>query len=205
MTAPLRLVVVWLAGALALAVAWRADAWRQCAPAAAPALAAAPTSAPLASADEARAAIAKHLRGRYEGTRLEHRAPLIEVRDETLQRLLPNTRFFVTSLGIGGFDFTPVGELISFKRTSSGDDIRCARDDEFFLEQFNGIALPDVRAPQEIAFAAARLLATMVGGGVVRFAVHETRAEIWMGDVLWFSLDVVVYHGRVSRIELAMR
>jgi hypothetical protein len=174
-------------GALMLAVAWRMRAWQET-----EAHVVAPASPPSMPARDDSL--------RYPGP--PYHGALVEVRDEALQRLLPDVLFFEASY--------PVGVLVSLKRTSSGDEVRsCSledrRFDEFFA-QFVGIRLPHLPARRQLAFALAKLLADLhaegrgsVGWGDGRGA----RAEIWLGDLHWRAVEVTADDdGRVSRIAV---
>jgi hypothetical protein len=220
-----RLIVVWMAGALASVVGYRLHALRGAGRAAPPG--SMPTCAPppRSPADEPRVAIAKYLSTRYDEVEQGARgdvavgmaymgAPLVEVESEPLRRLLPHTRFFTTKLDSGYLHTLGVDLLVSFKRTAAHDDVRTClsgyydRPSRKFLSQFLGISTRTLAERREATLALAELLATATLGANARSSPRwfvDTYAEIW-GQGLHLR-DVVMdsSNGRVSRIVIANR
>jgi hypothetical protein len=220
----LRLVVVWMVGALALAAAWCVHVLREGQRvAAAPAPVLAPPSPAAPAVDETRGAIARYLRIRYDGAADSFAyagEPLTEIENSALLRLLPDTRFFATKLHgvLGGLIDLQVDLLVSFKRAPGpADDIRSwplhAGDGPAhgFLTQFLGISASTWSERRDLALALAQLLAATTDGGSARSSTRcfmDTYAELWRGRAPWLGRehwrDVYVFseNGRVSRVTV---
>ncbi len=220
----LRLVVVWMVGALALAVAWCVHVRREGQPLAA---AAAPAPPPAAApvVDGTRDAITHYLRIRYDGADYGFAytgQPLTEIENPVLRRLLPDTRFFATKLHHPSEGWThyfgQVDLLVSFKRAPGpADDIRSwplYRGDGpalSFLTQFLGISASTWSERRDLALAVAQLLAATTDGGSARSSTRcfmDTYAELWRGRAPWLGRehwrDIYVFseHDRVSRVTI---
>jgi hypothetical protein len=214
MTRAQQLVVGWMAATACLAAlqVWRRPPPRRAAKGA-PALALAMREAPTN-------AIERYLRGRYD--EIERRdtgavveaglayagAPLIELHEDRLRWLMPDTRFFKTRLRTGRSYDPEIGVLVSIKRTREGDDIRsCVGPVEGdpspkFLGQFIGVAAPG-EARNGIAHAIAELIAaTADDGRAVPLGIDDVgRAAIWSGATHWRDIEVTTDHtGTVSQI-----
>jgi len=219
----LRLVVVWMVGALALAAVWCVHVLRDGQPvAAAPARVLSPPPAPVV--DDPRDVIARYLRIRYDGAGygLAYAGqPLTEIENPTLRRFLPDTRFFATKLHdavMDGLIDLHVDLLVSFKRAPGpANEIRSwplyAGDGpaHSFLTQFLGISASTWSERRDLALALAQLLAATTDGGSARSSTRcfkDTYAELWRGRAPWLSRehwrDIYVFsdNGRVSRVAI---
>ncbi len=135
-------------------------------------------------------------------------APIDEVHDELLRRLLPGTHFFRTWLRTGEQHDSTAGAIVSFRRTRGGDDIRSFSVTEEgrlrkFLGQFIGVVAPDLRARRELALAIGRLLNEGAGEGTANLAADRdlARVQIWRADRHWRDIDVTTDHdGRVAEL-----
>jgi len=216
MTPALRLAVVWMIGALALAIGWHAytahDAERA-------AVAIPPTPAFV---NDPHHAITTALRARFPYERryppdIDDASPvgpaymgdpLVEIDNAELGRWVPGTRFFETGVVSGC-----IGDrvLISFKRGEEGDDIRFwisgARDRPAhrFLAQFLGIGAPTAVDRRALARAIAALVVPIGTGHVDLIADrwgdagHERRERRHWRDVE-VSVDA---NGRVDRVVIS--
>jgi len=165
-------------------------------------------------------AIERYLRGRYDD--IERRAtgavvedglayvgaPLVELHEDHLQWLMPDTRFFKTRLRTGRPYDPEIGVLVSIKRTRAGDDIRSSvgpvdgEPSRKFLGQFVGMGAPG-ETRNGIARAIAELLAATADDGRMQPLGADGdvgRAAIWSGATHWRDIEVTAAHGEVSQI-----
>lgn len=187
MTTSLRMVVAWMLGVVAtLCVGafamWRGQLWFHDAHVASPAL-------PLVdeSDDTARRTISKYLRGRFDeidyATGAIHLTglayvgePIVEVRNDRLQRAMPGTRFFRTGIANPNYLRPQVETLVSFSHGSGHDDIRLLlspgveRPSHKFFAQFIGVSAPTPADTEAIASGLADLLAAITCRGDVEIA-----------------------------------
>jgi len=136
------------------------------------------------SDDTARRAISKYLRGRFDeidyGTGAVHLTglayvgePIVEVRNDRLQRAMPGTRFFRTGIANPNYLRPEVETLISFRHESGPDDIRLLlspgmeRPSHKFFAQFIGVSAPTPADTEAIASGLADLLGAIRYGGNV--------------------------------------
>jgi len=215
MTRAQRLIVGWMATTACLVAlhVWRRPPPRR----------ASKGAAALMMRESPTGAIERYLRGRYDD--IERRdtgavveaglaytgAPLIEVRNDDLQRLMPDTRFFTTRLRTGRPHDPEIGLLVSIKRTREGDDIRSSvgpvdgEPSRKFLGQFIGVVAP-LETRNEVARAIAVLMAATAneGGALLLEAApgeRVGRAQIWSGATHWRDIEVTTDHSdRVSQI-----
>jgi hypothetical protein len=219
-TPALRLVVAWMVGVVATLgvvtlAAWRGQLWFHDAHAACPA--ALPSPPVLESPSSA---IRNYLRAHYDEiddrnggltTGLAYDgAPLVEVRNDRIQRALPGTRFFTTKVQRADYEDKQAETLVSFTRGAEHDDIRSllspvyGRSSHKFFGQFFGISAPTLGERKEIALGIAELLATITYAGVARPAIRHGRratAELWYDGLLWRDVEVASNHrGRVNEV-----
>ncbi len=214
----MRLVVVWMAGALALAIGVRVHSLRHASPS--PPATSLPPPRPL----PVERAIADYLRGRYDEVDYrddgyvvmglayvpEEAPPLLEIENEALRRFLPDTRFFKTALAAPFMEYRHVETLVSFRRTAGRDDIRSCLSPTYgsasgaFLSQFHGVNVSTPEARRALALGIAQLLAEATFRGRARpptTTVVEARAELWHGRLHWRDIDVLAdCYGRVDRV-----
>lgn len=216
MTPALRLAVVWMIGALALAIGWRLYTLRDAEPAAA---AIPPTPVFV---NDPHHAVTTALRARFPYERRYPPEiadtspvgpaymgdPLEEIDNAELGRWVPGTRFFATGVVSGC-----IGDrvLVSFKRGEEGDDIRfwIVSTEEgparHFLAQFLGVAAPTAVDRRALSRAIAGLVipiafdhADLVDG---RWSDHDhARSE----RRHWRDVDVSAdANGRANRIAIS--
>jgi len=220
MTPALRLAVVWMLGALALAIGWRLYAVRDAERAAIEAAVAIPPT-PL-FVNDPHHAITTALRARFPYERrypidIDDTSPvgpaymgdpLVELDHAELGRWLPGTLFFVTDVVSGC-----IGDrvLVSFKRGEEGDDIRfwiAGTEDgsaRRFLAQFLGVEAPTAVDRRALARAIAALVVPIHLGHVDLVA---GRWSVLGHDVSdrrhWRDVDVSAdANGRVDRIAIS--
>ncbi|HEY5448216.1 MAG TPA: hypothetical protein VIQ54_05665 [Polyangia bacterium] len=213
MPTALRLVVMWMVGALAIAVAWCLHAQPD-QPSVVSPIPPAPAPAPLSAApvvDASRVAVMKYLRERYDSYA---NAPLVEINDSTLRHFFPDTRFFATKLEPGvtsGLIYWRENLLVSFRRAHCRDDIHSwpvDRNDaspQEFLAQFLGLSASTFLERCEVALGLGQLLAAVTEGGGARTSTRcfkDTHAEIRRGREPWRDVFVFSANGRVSRIAI---
>ena len=223
MPTALRLVVMWMVGALAIAVAWCLHALPD-QPSVVSPIPPAPAPPPLLAApvaDASRVAIVKYLRERYGVDMRYANAPLVEIDNSTLRHFLPDTRFFATKLEPGlmaGLVSWPDDLLVSSRRTQGQDeDIRSWLVDwsdasaQEFLSQFLGLSASTFLERCEVALGLGQLLAAAKEGGSARSSARcfkDTRVEVWRGREPWLGRehwrDIFVFsaNDRVSRIAI---
>lgn len=216
-----RLIVVWMAGALGTLAVYGTHRLQIAEVATVP-----PAPVPLTPVDDARAAIVKYLKVRFDEVEyrddgyaikglayLAGEGLLVEVHEPALTRFLPDTRFFTTKLAAPSLEYPAVRTLVSFRRTVRGDDIRSCVAIDFtkpsakFLSQFTDLPVPTRQSQQELALALADLLARTVHRGIARLADHSVNgvvAEIWDGRLHWRNLQLIVsWNGHVDSIILS--
>ena len=127
-------------------------------------------------------------RGRTFWSGLAYRgAPLVEVRNDRLQRFLPRTRFFKSTLASADDEDPRVDVLVSY-RHHDGGEFRVARDDiwpvlplerappaDKFISQFCFLPAPTMRDREDIALGIAELFATITSEGSARLLPHQGR------------------------------
>jgi hypothetical protein len=187
MTTSLLMVVAWVLGVVAtLGVGafaiWRGQLWFYDPHIASPAVALFDESD-----DTARRAISKYLRGRFDeidyATGAIHLTglayvgePIVEVRNDRLQRAMPGTRFFRSGIANPNYLRPQVETLISVRHESGQDDIRLLlspgmeRPSHKFFAQFIGVSAPTPADTEAIASGLADLLAAITYGGDVEIA-----------------------------------
>jgi len=214
----LRLIVVWMAGALFTAVVYRAHQWEEVGHVPKPP----PPAAPVPIREGQLGAINRYMQARYDA--IEHTrdgavitgwayirgdGSLIEVRNEVLRQFLPERRFFRASLV--GVCTETMSVLVSFHRAPGGDEIStCALSLGYpsreFLSQFIGVPAPISLARRQLALAIANLLAEPEAWSQARVPSHyvgEARAELWYGDAHAFDVDLTVDQaGHVDSIAI---
>lgn len=166
--------------------------------------------APAPPADGAPAAIRSYLRAHFDeveyrngGTSLSGwayaGAPLVEVRSDRLQRILPGTRFFTTKVLTGQIEFPTIDNLVSFRHGSQQDDVRSmlsppsGRPSHKFFRQFLGVEAPTMRQREEVALALAELLAAAKYEGAARPLPSRggrARAALWATGVHWRDIEI---------------
>ena len=194
MTTSLRMVVAWMLGVVATLcvvafAGWRGQLWFHRAHFASPAMA-----LTAESDDTARRAISKYLRGRFDeidyGTGAVHLtglayvgAPIVELRNDRLQRAMPGTRFFRAAIANPNYLRPEVEALISFHHGSGPDDIRLVlspgmeRPSHKFFAQFMGVSAPTPADTEEIASGLADLLARITYRGDVEIG-SDSRGRV---------------------------
>jgi hypothetical protein len=236
MTTSLRMVVAWMLGVVATLcvvalAAWRGQLWfREPRAVCAKEMTLAVTPAPAppavaAPADTARAAISEYLRahfdevdyrnGRTARTGLAYLgAPLVEVRNDRLQRFLPRTRFFKSTLANADYEDPRLEVLVSYRHVNDNGEFQAARDDirpllplkralvgDKFIAQFCYLAAPTPRDRQEIALGIAELLATITYKGSARVLPHHgmhARAELRHDGHPYQDIEILPRQGRVG-------
>jgi hypothetical protein len=219
MTPARLLVVAWMACVFALGV-WHHPI--------VPSLCAGPAILPadVAASETPAHAIKRYLRVHYDdvyvrdggdvvetGLAYADEAPLDEVHDDLLRRLLPRTRFFRTWLRNGDQHDITADTIVSFRHTPEGDDIRSFAITEEgrlrkFLGQFIGVVAPDRRAKRDVALAIATLLSADLDNPTATLAFDPKRPDLARVQVRrrewhWCNIDVVTDHdGRVAQLVL---
>jgi len=136
-------------------------------------------------------------------------APVVEVEDQRLRWMLPDTRFYKTTIHGGGLAMWQVGVLVSFRRRTDGDDIRSCTPAVFdsrahnVLSQFVGVPARAVEARREVGLVIGQLLSSPAYPGRVRVSqesFYEARVEVWRGPQHWRDIDV--FEGRNGRVGL---
>jgi len=230
----LRLVVAWMLGVVAtlcvVALAarrgqlWFHETHLVCANDMMPA--AMPAPVPV---DAAPAAIREYLRAHF--AEVDHRdgrtawaytgAPLVEVRNDRLQRVLPRTRFFKSTLATGDPEDPRLDVLVSYRHLYDSDQFRVARDDirwllfvKFGLQtsnligQFAELAAPTPHDQQEIALGIAELLATITYEGSARPLPNHgrnARAQLRYDGRPYVDIEILPRRGRVEWIAVDPR
>ena len=222
MSCAYRLIVVWMAGALGTLAVYGARRLQIAEVVALPPPPAQPAPATVTPVDQGvRAAISRYLNIRYDwfdnrddGGFAYKGAPLQELDDQRLRSLLPDTRFFVTTLHT---DYREGGQqqidlVVSYR---AYDDVRScvvgmsSRPSRRFLSQFIGLPASTPQARRELAMAIAQLFAQGTYERHVRRAdesMQAGRAELWRGhwdETHWRDIDVFSdAAGIVSRIAV---
>ena len=185
-----------------------------------------------APADPARPAIGEYLRahfaevdyqnGRTAWTGLAYLgAPLVEVRNDRLQRFLPRTRFFKSTLANADYEDPRLEVLVSYRHVNDNGQFQAARDDirplvplehatllDRFIQQFCRLAAPMPRDREEIALGIAELLATITYKGSARLLPNHgryARAELLHDGHPYEDIEIRPLRGRVDGIALVPR
>jgi len=166
-----------------------------------------------APTDRTPAAIRKYLLAHFAGSGLAYvGAPLVEVRNDRLQRVLPRTRFFKSTLVIGDRQGPRIDVLVSYKPISDNGLIVAERDDiqemffrfgmpsSNFIGQFVRLA-PTPRDREELALGIVELLATITYEGSARPLPNHgrnARAQLRYDGRPYLDIEIHPRPGRVA-------
>lgn len=222
------MVVAWMVGALATfgvvaLSAWRGQLWFHDAPVAEARVCVTELPSSEPPVDAAPAAIKTYLRAHYDEVDYSHGGafmtgpaylgePLVEVRNERLQRFLPGTRFFTTKIENTDIEDKEIETLVSFRHGSDDDDIRTlfsptyGRPSRKFFGQFLHLPAPTKQDEKEIALGLAELLAAITYEGVARlypWQAGKIGAELRYAGEHWLDIEITGdRHDRVQKIIL---